>query len=124
ARLLADSGARQLVLVGRTGASPATQPAIDELTRDGVRVVTLAADVTVADEVTRVLGHIREHLSPLRGVVHAAGVLDDGILLHQTAERYRRVARPKVDAAWHLHEHTRTESLDFFVLFSSVTSGL
>ncbi|TWJ29010.1 type I polyketide synthase [Micromonospora sagamiensis] len=124
ARWLADSGARQLVLVGRSGATAAVQPALDELTRAGVQVVALAADVTVADEVTRVLAHVREHLAPLRGVVHAAGVLDDGILLQQTAERYRRVARPKVDAAWHLHDQTRTDTLDFYVLFSSVTSVL
>ncbi|SCL23201.1 myxalamid-type polyketide synthase MxaF [Micromonospora pallida] len=124
ARWLADSGARQLVLVGRTGAPDTARPVLDDLARAGVEVVALAADLTVADEVARVLGHVREHLAPLRGVVHAAGVLDDGILLQQTAERYRRVARPKVDAAWHLHDQTRTETLDFFVLFSSVTSVL
>ncbi|MFI6824211.1 SDR family NAD(P)-dependent oxidoreductase [Micromonospora sp. NPDC050187] len=124
ARWLADSGARQLVLVGRTGAPATARPVLDDLARAGVEVVSLAADLTVADEVARVLDHVREHLAPLRGVVHAAGVLDDGILLQQTAERYRRVARPKIDAAWHLHDQTRTEALDFFVLFSSVTSVL
>ncbi|GLY25860.1 type I polyketide synthase [Micromonospora sp. NBRC 101691] len=124
ARWLADAGARQLVLVGRTGAPEDARPVLDDLARAGVEVVALAADLTVADEVTRVLDHVRGHLAPLRGVVHAAGVLDDGILLQQNAERYRRVARPKVDAAWHLHDQTRTEALDFFVLFSSVTSVL
>ncbi|MFG1954455.1 SDR family NAD(P)-dependent oxidoreductase [Micromonospora sp. NPDC048830] len=124
ARWLADQGARQLVLVGRNGATAAARPAVDALTRAGVRVAALAADVTSPDEVSRVLAYVRENLPPLRGVVHAAGVLDDGILLQQTAERYRRVARPKADGAWHLHERTRDQDLDFFVLFSSVTSVL
>ncbi|WBB80640.1 SDR family NAD(P)-dependent oxidoreductase [Micromonospora sp. WMMD882] len=124
ARWLADSGARQLVLVGRSGPTPQARPVLDELTRRGVRVEALAADVTDPDQVAGALDHVRGRLSPLRGVVHAAGVLDDGILLQQTPERYRRVARPKVDAAWHLHEQTAGETLDFFVLFSSVTSVL
>ncbi|WP_329101452.1 SDR family NAD(P)-dependent oxidoreductase [Micromonospora sp. NBC_01699] len=124
ARWLAERGATQLVLVGRSGASAAAQPTLNELADAGVRVATFAADVTDPAEVARVLDHVRAHLPPLRGVVHAAGVLDDGILLQQTGQRYRRVTRPKVDAAWHLHTQTGVDPLDFFVLFSSVTSVL
>ncbi|HET8640600.1 MAG TPA: SDR family NAD(P)-dependent oxidoreductase [Pseudonocardiaceae bacterium] len=128
AQWLAEQGARQVVLVGRSGAPASAQPAIDALCRAGVDVVTLAADVTRADDVARVLGHIRQRLAPLRGVIHAAGVLDDGILLQQSAERFRTVVRPKVDGAWHLHAQTlgspEAAELDFFVLFSSVTSVL
>ncbi|HZN17328.1 MAG TPA: SDR family NAD(P)-dependent oxidoreductase, partial [Micromonosporaceae bacterium] len=128
AQWLAEQGARQVVLVGRNGAPAAAQPAVDALRRAGVDVVTLAADMTQAGDVARVLGHIRERLAPLRGVIHAAGVLDDGILLQQSAERFRTVVRPKADGAWHLHAQTLGSAdapeLDFFVLFSSVTSVL
>ena len=58
----------------------------------------------------------------VRGVFHAAGVLDDGILLTQTVERFRRVLEPKTTGAWLLHELTKDLELDFFVLFSSVAS--
>src|SRR6185369_6365594 len=60
---------------------------------------------------------------PLRGVVHAAGVLDDGILAEQDADRFARVLAPKVMGAWNLHALTLEHELAFFVLFSSV-SGL
>ena len=60
--------------------------------------------------------------APLRGVFHAAGVLDDGILLTQTMERFRQVLEPKTTGAWLLHELTRDLELDFFVLFSSAAS--
>src|SRR5690606_3107842 len=59
---------------------------------------------------------------PLLGVVHAAGVLDDGALLSQTWARYQEVMRPKALGAWNLHRVTEDRSLDFFVLFSSVAA--
>jgi myxalamid-type polyketide synthase MxaB len=61
---------------------------------------------------------------PLRGIVHAAGVLDDGILEKQTADRFARVMAPKVRGAWELHLQTQTLPLDFFVCFSSLASLL
>ena len=61
---------------------------------------------------------------PLRGVVHAAGVLDDGVLSEQSAERFARVMAPKVEGACHLDGLTRSADLDFFVLFSSVAGTL
>jgi acyl carrier protein len=63
-------------------------------------------------------------LPPLRGVIHAAGVLDDGVLNEQSWERFERVLSPKVLGAWHLHRLTREMPLDFFVLYSSAASVL
>ncbi len=63
-------------------------------------------------------------MPPLRGVIHSAGVLEDGALLNQTWERFAKVLAPKVDGAWHLHTLTQDKPLDFFVMFSSVASLL
>ena len=119
AQYLATCGARHLILTGRSGVSTDDQrTALHALEDAGVTVDVIAADVGNADDVSRVLA-----LAPrLRGIVHAAGVLDDGMLMQQTAERFRKVAGPKVDGAWHLHSQTLDRPLDFFVLFSSVAS--
>ncbi|HEX8111164.1 MAG TPA: beta-ketoacyl reductase, partial [Kofleriaceae bacterium] len=69
-------------------------------------------------EVDPLIATIGRELPPLRGVVHAAGVLDDGVLLNQTAERFAAVMAPKVAGSWNLHQATRDLPLDFFVLFS------
>ena len=79
------------------------------------------ADVADRKQVSAVLAAIPAAL-PLRGVVHSAGVLDDGIVLQQTPQRLAAVMSPKVAGAWNLHE--LTTDLDFFVLFSSVAGWL
>ena len=89
---------------------------MDELRRAGVEVVAAQADVARAEELAAVLAEMK---SPLRGVVHAAGVLDDGVLAQQSWERFQTVLAPKVQGAWNLHRLTREVPLDFFVLFSS-----
>ena len=61
-------------------------------------------------------------LPPLKGVIHAAGVLDDGLLADQSWERFDTVLAPKVRGAWELHQATRNIELDFFVLYSSAAS--
>src|SRR5262249_34945136 len=86
-------------------------------------VTVAAADVSDGDSVRAVLWAIPSDL-PLRGVVHAAGVLDDGGLSGQSAERFARVLTPKVGGACHLDALTRGAGLDFFVLFSSVMGAL
>ena len=66
----------------------------------------------------------RGKLPPLRGIFHLAGVLDDGVLREQTRERFDRVMASKVSGAWNLHELTRDQPLDLFVLFSSAAALL
>jgi myxalamid-type polyketide synthase MxaB len=121
ARYLVSRGARQIVLSSRKAA--VSTNALDALREAGATVVVAPADVASADDVTRLLDQCQA-LAPLRGIVHAAGVLDDGILEKQTAERFRRVFAPKVEGALHLHEQTAESSLDFFVCFSSMASLL
>jgi phthiocerol/phenolphthiocerol synthesis type-I polyketide synthase C len=90
----------------------------------GVRVVVAKADVSDERQVAGVIEEIRRSMPPLRGVVHAAGILDDGVLLQLDEERFARVMAPKVSGAWNLHRLTLEDDLDSFVLFSSAASVL
>jgi acyl transferase domain-containing protein/NADPH:quinone reductase-like Zn-dependent oxidoreductase len=121
---LVERGARHLVLVGRRAASPAAQATLDAMRAQGAQVQALQADMSRADEVVRVLGGIAQGGLPLRGVIHSAGVLEDGALLQQDWARFVRPLGPKLDGSWALHVLTRGEPLDFFVLYSSMASVL
>ncbi|MCF0083274.1 SDR family NAD(P)-dependent oxidoreductase, partial [Streptomyces lomondensis] len=121
--LVAEHGVRGLVLVGRRGAAaPGMRELADELTSAGADVVLAACDVADRDALSAVLAAIPEE-RPLTGVVHAAGVLDDGVVASMTPERLDSVLRPKVDGAAHLHELTADRDLFLFVTFSS-TAGV
>ncbi|MET3988189.1 type I polyketide synthase [Streptomyces sp. PvR034] len=114
--LVAVHGVRDLVLVSRRGeGAPGVAELRGELVGLGAAVRVVACDV--ADRVA--VGELVAGISDLRGVVHAAGAVDDGVVTGLTAERLASVLRPKVDAAWYLHEATRGLGLDLFVLFSS-----
>jgi len=122
ARWLAGQGARHLALMSRSAPSDEAAAAVRELEEAGVRVLLVRGDVAKEEDVSRALAEMAATLPPLRGVIHAAGVLDDGILLQLNRERFDRVLRPKVRGAWNLHHLTTTMTLDFFLLFSSVSS--
>jgi polyketide synthase 12/myxalamid-type polyketide synthase MxaB len=121
---LAQQGAEALALIGRSAPDAAANAAIAQLRAGGCRVLVMQADVSRRAELERVLAAIAEQLPPLAGVVHAAGVLDDGALIQQNWPRFAAVMAPKVQGAWHLHQLTEQLSLDFFVLFSSVAALL
>ncbi|MFJ4653376.1 SDR family NAD(P)-dependent oxidoreductase [Nocardia sp. NPDC088792] len=119
ARHLAASGTRRLVLAGRGGpAAAGAAELVEELAALGAECAVVACDVADGEALRRLLGDIpAEH--PLTAVVHAAGVLDDGVLAALTPDRIDAVLRPKVDAALHLHRLTAGTDLRAFVLFSS-----
>ncbi|MFB6893996.1 SDR family NAD(P)-dependent oxidoreductase, partial [Kitasatospora sp. NPDC056327] len=118
--LVARHGARRVVLVGRRGL---LTPGVAELVAGLAPEVSVAAcDVTDRSALEKLLDGIpAEH--PLTAVVHAAGVLEDATVRTLAPEQLHRVLRPKVDAAWHLHELTRDRPSVAFVLFSSAAGA-
>ncbi len=119
--LVAGYGVRHLVLTSRTG--PDAPGAADLVASLDAEVTVVACDAADRDALAAVLDAIpAEH--PLTGVVHAAGVLDDGVLHSLTPERLDAVLRPKVAAAANLHELTRDADLAMFVLFSSASATI
>ena len=124
ARWLAQRGAKGLLLMSRRAASTEAAAAIETLRGEGAEVRVVQGDVASATDVGRALAEARAILGPVRGVVHAAGQLDDGVLLEQDWARFAGVMAAKVAGAWHLHTLTRDDDLDLFVLFSSVASLL
>lgn len=123
ARWLIKQGVKHLILTGRGGAT-GKEGLVDQLTELGTEVKVVKADVANAEDVTKMMIEIEASMPPLRGIVHAAGLLDDGILLQQSWERFKKVMNPKIAGSWHLYSQTKTYPLDFFVLFSSATSLL
>ncbi len=122
ARWLVEHGARHLVLVGRHGATGAAARAVEGLERLGVRVLVACNDVADEAGMRGLMAEISATLPPLRGVIHAAGVLADGLIERLTWDSFERVLAPKARGALLLQLLTRNLPLDFFVLFSSVAS--
>ncbi|BFO16863.1 hypothetical protein SHKM778_32510 [Streptomyces sp. KM77-8] len=119
--LVTEHGVRHLVLAGRRGpAAPGATALRDELAALGAEVIVTACDVSDRAALAAVIAAVPA-AHPLTGVVHAAGVVDDGLVTSLSADRVAAVLRPKTDAAWHLHELTRDLDLKAFVLFSSTT---
>jgi myxalamid-type polyketide synthase MxaB len=122
AQYLVKAGARQLVLVGRSNPSEQATAAIREMEATGATVSVHSTDIADETQVGTLIAWIRQTQAPLRGIVHAAGVLDDGTLLQQTWERFEHVMAAKMRGSWNLHTLTKDVPLDFFVLFSSAAS--
>ncbi|MGC9382835.1 type I polyketide synthase, partial [Streptomyces sp. MH13] len=118
--LVRSYGVRSLVLAGRRGErAEGVVELVAELSGLGAQVTVVACDVSDRGALAELLtGH------PVSGVVHTAGVVDDGIIDSLTAEQVDRVLAPKVDATWHLHELTRDMDLSMFVVFSSLAGML
>jgi NAD(P)-dependent dehydrogenase (short-subunit alcohol dehydrogenase family)/aryl carrier-like protein len=123
AQTMARAGARHLILMGRRGASASADEKIRKLVEAGVEVIRYQGDVARREDVAALLAQI-DGSTPLRGIIHAAGVWEGGVILLQDWERFVGVLAPKVQGAWNLHDLTRSMALDFFVCFSSGASVL
>jgi acyl transferase domain-containing protein/acyl-CoA synthetase (AMP-forming)/AMP-acid ligase II/pimeloyl-ACP methyl ester carboxylesterase len=117
AQWLLEKRAKHLILVGRSQPNNDAQKIIDRLQKK-VNIEIKSLDITQLQPVQNLINNYPN----LKGIIHAAGILDDGILQNQTWEKFDRVISPKVDGAWNLHKATQNLTLDFFVMFSSVAS--
>ncbi|XP_014553644.1 hypothetical protein COCVIDRAFT_107135 [Bipolaris victoriae FI3] len=126
ARWLASThGVRSLVLTSRRGmAAPGAQALVNDLAALGAEATVVACDMADCQSVQQLMAMFDNGKAPLRGVVHAAGAQDNGVLRALTPERCATVFAPKVDGAWHLHQLTQHLNLDFFIMFSSISGVL
>ena len=121
---LIAQGARHLLLVSRSEPGQAAHGQIQTWENQGIAVETASVDVSDAEAIAALLNRLAQSPYPLRGIVHAAGVLSDGLLEQLTWTEFEKVLAPKVEGAWHLHRLTQDWPLDFFILFSSAASLL
>lgn len=123
AEWLASKGAKNLVLLGRRG--PTTDEAKEGIARleaQGVKVLAKSCDITKRDQLAAVIKEASASLPPLKGIVHAAVVIEDGLIRNLDAAAIAKVFEPKILGAQYLHELTQNEKLDFFVMYSSATT--
>ncbi len=121
---LVEQGAGAVVVNGRSAADESTERWLNELRDRGSVVTWFAGDVTDIEKTRGLIEHAAATGFTVRGVFHAAGILDDGLLDGYDMARFDRVADPKVRGAINLHDATRDRELDHFVLFSSTASLL
>ncbi|TMK37632.1 MAG: SDR family NAD(P)-dependent oxidoreductase, partial [Actinobacteria bacterium] len=125
-RKLADwmvaQGARHLAVTSRRRPDAEAESFLQGIRDRGCNVVLMVADATHEDDVRGLVARLRAELPPLKGIIHSAGMLKDGVLDRMSWEDFTAVTSPKIKGSWLLHEHTRDLDLDFFVLFSSVLS--
>jgi polyketide synthase 12/polyene macrolide polyketide synthase/epothilone polyketide synthase D len=122
AKWLASKGAKSLALVGRNEPNAHAKEIITNLETSGVIVNVIQADIAKAKDVTRIFEKFN-----IKGIIHAAAVLDDANIINQEIDKYIKVITPKIIGAWNLQqaiEKSCNQILDFFVSFSSVTSIL
>jgi acyl transferase domain-containing protein/acyl carrier protein len=121
AKHLVDQGAKKLLLLSRREPDKTQLSFIKTLREQGAEIDFAAVDLTQRDALQ---AFIDSHHKTLKGVVHLAGVLEDGAFANLTREQFRRVLSPKVTGTWHLHQCTQNIPLNFFVLYSSASSLL
>lgn len=126
AEWLVRNGARHIILSSRHEPQSAVKEKIERLHENGCEIFTEIADISDFKQTRELLDtyHIPQEGKYLAGIIHAAGVLDDGLLLQQSWPRFEKVMAPKVAGAWNLHQATKKMDLDFLVYFSSMASLL
>lgn len=122
AEWMAKNGAGHLVLLSRRSVNEETASAIRQIQKSGAKVTVVRGDVTREADIADAMKAIHATGVPLKGILHTAAVVDDALIADVTSERFLPVLRPKIEGAWNLHTATKTEALDFFVLFSSIAA--
>lgn len=123
AKWLLKRGAKHLVLLSRRGMkTPGAKAVVAELTSAGAQVLALSCDITDAKKLAEVIKQVQLTMPPLKGVLHAAMVIDDQLISKLDGNSVSSVIQPKLVGAWHLHSLTQAIPLDYFVLYSSITT--
>ncbi len=116
AEWLVKNGAKHLVLAGRDISKTIEFP--------NATIEKIAIDTSQKESVETMMKRFGSEWPELKGIIHAAGVLDDAPIQSQDWEKFEKVFAPKVDGSWNLHETSLGKPLDFFILFSSIASAL
>ncbi len=123
AQKLGELGVKHIALTSRSTPNALVQEKIEELQDTySMNIQVIPSDISIKLETQKLFKTLNDSDVPLGGIVHAAGVLDDGVLLQQSWERFQKVMAPKVNGLWNLHECTTEIDLDFFICFSSMSS--
>ncbi|WP_293088029.1 type I polyketide synthase [Moorena sp. SIO3H5] len=120
AHWLVEKGARHLALIGRSGVKETAKKQLQELEQAGAEVMVAQADISNLESLTKVWSEIEQNMPPLKGVINSAAVVDDTLIESHNWPRFMKVMAPKVQGSWNLHLLTQNQSLDFFILFSSI----
>jgi acyl transferase domain-containing protein/acyl carrier protein len=124
AEWLAAHGVDKIALVSRSGEKPETAAAVQRMTAAGAEVKIFEADVSDATKVGELMASIEVSLGMITGVVHAAGLVDDGTIANLQEKQFAAVARPKVDGTLNLHHALINNPLTHFIVFSSAATVL
>ena len=122
AQWLADKDAHTIVLVSRSKPTKVVLDKIKLISMGGANIIHKQLDISNAQSVECLLDDINKNEMPLKGIIHAAGSLDDVLVRDLSWQRYQNIIAAKVKGSWNLHQATLKETLDFFVLFSSTAS--
>ncbi len=114
----------RLVLTGRSALSAEKETILKEMQEAGAEVLYVSADISKRDDVRRVIAEAKSRFNGIDGIIHAAGVLRDALILKKTDAELEAVFAPKIQGTLHLDEATRDDALDFFALFSSVAGAM
>ena len=120
--MVKDQGARFIALAGRRDPTPEAMVVLEDLKKLGCDVLLLKGDVAKEEDVKSMVAEMSKRGPELKGIVHAAGVLEDRLIKDQVWDSYVKVMAPKVKGAMNLERATRGSNLDFFALFSSISS--
>ncbi|MCD4734422.1 MAG: SDR family NAD(P)-dependent oxidoreductase, partial [Bacteroidales bacterium] len=123
AEWMTSKGAKNMVLMSRSGTkTDYEKDIVERMQANGVNVMIAKGDVSIKEDVNRIFKEISETMPPLKGIQHAAMVLDDGSISEIDYTRYMKVFNPKAVGCWLLHEATKDMDLDHFVSYSSISA--
>ena len=122
ARHLADLGAKSIALMARSQPKPEVQLILEDLRESDCQVTWLAADVSDEEALVSAFETMAQEMPALGGVIHGAGLLRDDLIINLDWQSFEEVMQPKVVGSWLLHKLTESMDLDFFILFSSLSS--